>query len=117
MTLEGKCRQDFRAVIRERGHLIAALLDLGDAGVHIDELGLTIGAPVRRAEEEEDQAVASDEIGQPVRLAELIEAGGPVPRPGAGRPGEKPPLRPRPGAKHHQTERGPPARGPAYYPQ
>ena len=63
MTLEGKCFQDFRAVIREPGHVIAALLDLGDTGVHIDKLGLTIGAPVRRAEEEEDQAVGPHEIG------------------------------------------------------
>ena len=74
MTFDGERLQDFRAVIREAGHPVAPFLDLGDASVHVNELGLAIRAPVRRPKEEEDQAVPAHEIGQPVRLSELIEA-------------------------------------------
>src|SRR5277367_1437843 len=74
MTLDGEGLQNLRAVIRKSSDVVASLLDLRDPAVHVDQLRLTIRAPIRRTEEHEDQAILAHEVGERTRLAVLIES-------------------------------------------
>ena len=80
--------EDFGTVIRERGDAVASLLDLRYAAIHVDQLRLTIGAPIRRAKEHENHSVLAHHIGQCAGHAGRIEADADIGRDGADRRAE-----------------------------